>query len=170
VRAALPSNAHKRPSIGICEIRAGAGQKNRKIRHVVTWCARSSQIKAVRATAAAADEDDLAVATWIVSIMNNGVPHVIRLLGIMTVVADVALPGKRMRRSVHFSVRRCQAIFNRYAHESILGKLRGNVCFHYATVKFTSVNYDRDAMCAAVVGIVDNRSNIHAINDFIGLN
>jgi hypothetical protein len=69
---------------------------------------------------AAADYDDLAVAAWIVPVMNNGVPHVICLLGIMTVVSDVALPWKGMRRSVHFKVRRRQAIFNRYTHESIL--------------------------------------------------
>ena len=101
--------------------------------------------------------------------MNNGVPHVICLLGIMTVVADVVLPGKRMSRSVHFSVGRRQAIFNRYAHESILRKLLGNVCLHYPAAIATSVNYDRYAMCAAV-GIVHDRSNAHAINHFVGLN
>src|SRR5262245_11946547 len=102
--------------------------------------------------------------------MNNGIPHVICLLGIMSVVADVVLPGKRMRGSVHFSVRRSQAIFNRYAHESILRKLLGNVCFHVAAVIDTSVNYDRYAMCIAVLGIEHDRSNAHAIDHLVGLN
>jgi hypothetical protein len=86
----------------------------------------------VTGTSAAADYDDFAVAAWIVPVMNNGIPHVVCLLGIMTVVVDVVLPGKRMRRSVHFSVRRRQAIFNRHAHESILRKLLSNIGLHRA--------------------------------------
>src|SRR5207244_2261418 len=141
-----------------------------KVRHVISWYACSGQIKSVRPAGTAADYDDLAVAAWIVPVMNNGVPHVICLLGIMTVVVDVVLPGKRMRRTVHFSVRRRQAIFNRYAHESILRKLLGNACFHLTAAVATSVNYDRYAMCSAVVEVVHGRSNVHAINDFVGLN
>jgi hypothetical protein len=37
-------------------------------------------------------------------------------------------------------------------------------------VEATSVNYDRYAMPCAVVDVVDGRSNVHAINDFVGLN
>ena len=90
----------------------------------------TGQIKRVRPAGAAADCNDLAVAAWIVPVMNNGVPHVICLLGIKTVVVDVVLPWKGMRRTVHYSVKRRQAIFNRYTHESRLRKLLGNVCLH----------------------------------------
>ena len=100
----------------------------------------------MRPAGAAADYDDFAVAAWIVPVMNNGVPHVICLLRIMTVVVDVVLPWKGMRRTVHFKVRRRQAIFNRYTHESILRKLLGNGCFHPAGVVDTSMNHDHCAM------------------------
>jgi uncharacterized iron-regulated membrane protein len=73
----------------------------------------------VTPASASADYDDFAVTAWIVPVINNRVPHVVCLLGIMTVVSDVVLSWKRMRRTVHFTVRRRQAIFNRYAHESI---------------------------------------------------
>ena len=124
----------------------------------------------MRPAGAAADYDDLAVAAGIVPVMNNGVPHVICLLGIMTVVVDVVLPGKGMRRTVHFNVRRRQTIFNRYTHESILRKVLGNVCLHPAGDVATSVNHDRYAMSLPVVDVVHGRSNVHAINDLVGLN
>jgi hypothetical protein len=112
----------------------------------------------------------LAIAAWIVAVMNNGVPHVIGLLGVMTVVMDVVLPWKGMRRTVHFIVRRRQAIFNRYTHESILRKLLGNVCLHEAAAVATWMNRDRYAMSSAVVDVVHGRSNVHAIYDLVGLN
>ena len=124
----------------------------------------------MRPAGAAADYDHLAVAAWIVPIMNYGVPHVICLLGIKTVVVDVVLPWKGMKGTVHFKMRRRQAIFNRYTHESILRKVLSNGCFRQAAAVATSVNYDRYAMRPAVVDVVDGRSNAHAINDFVGLN
>src|ERR1700739_3510795 len=103
--------------------------------------------------------------------MNNGVPDVIRLLGIITVVVDVVLPRKGMEpRTVHFNVRRRQAIFNRYTQESILRKLLGNVCLHQAASVGTWVNHDRYAMCLPVVHVEHGRSNAHSVNDLIGLN
>src|SRR5215469_1339807 len=102
--------------------------------------------------------------------MNNGVPHVFCLLGIMTIIVDVILPWKRMGRTVHFNVRRCQAIFNRYTQESILRKLLGNVCLHTAGEVATSVNDDRYTMSLRVVNVVHGRSNVHAINDLVSLN
>src|SRR5438094_667364 len=73
-------------------------------------------------------------------------------------------------RTVHFIVRWRQAIFNRYTHESILRKLLGNVCLHPAATVATSVNHDRYAMSLPVVDVVHGRSNVHAINDLVGLN
>ena len=102
--------------------------------------------------------------------MNNGVPHVIGLLGVMTVVADVVLPRKGMRGTVHFIVRRRQPIFNRYAHEAILRKLLSNVCLHQAAFVATSMNRDRYAMSLPIVDVVHGGSNVQAINDLVGLN
>ena len=124
----------------------------------------------MRPAGAAADCDHLAVAAWIAPVMNNGVPHVIGLLGIKTVVVDVVLPWEGMRRTVHFNVRRRQAIFNRYTHESRLRKLLGNVCLHQAAAVATWVNHDRYAMSLPVVDVEHGRSNVHAINDLVGLN
>ena len=101
--------------------------------------------------------------------MNNGVPDVICLLRIMTVIADVVLPWKGMPRTVHFTVRRRQAIFNRYTHESMLRKPLGNACLHLAGFVAPSVNHDRDAMSLPVLDVVHGRSNAHAINDLVGL-
>src|SRR5438094_10463203 len=101
--------------------------------------------------------------------MNNGVPHVICLLGVMTVVVDVVLPWKGMRRTVHFIVRRRQAIFNRYTHESILRKLLGNACLHQAATVATSVNHDHYAMSLPFVDVVHDRSIVHSINDLVSL-
>jgi hypothetical protein len=102
--------------------------------------------------------------------MNNGVPHILCLLGIMTVVVDVILSWKGMLGSVHFNVRRREAIFNRHTHESILRKLLGNHCFHHAAAVATSVDHNRCAMSLPVIDVVHGRSNIHAINDLVGLN
>ena len=124
----------------------------------------------MRPAGAAADYNDFAVAAWIVPVINNGVPHIICLLGKISVVVDVVLPWKGMRRTVHFKVRRCQPIFNRYTHESILRKLLGNGCFHVAGAINTSVNRDHYAMSLPVIDVVHGRSNVHAINDLVGLN
>ena len=102
--------------------------------------------------------------------MNDGVPHVICLLGIITIIVDVILPWMGMHRSVHFKMRRCQAIFNRYTHQSILRELLGRDCFHQAGAVPPSVNHDRYAMPLPVVDVVHGRSNVHAINEFVGLN
>ena len=116
------------------------------------------------------DYNDFAIATGIVPVINNGVPHIICLLGIITVVLDVVLSWKRMDRTIHFKMRRCQAIFNRYTHEPKQRNVLGNLGFHFAGVVAASVNHDHYAMSSAVVDVVHGRSNVHAINDFVGLN
>jgi hypothetical protein len=124
----------------------------------------------VRPAGAAANDDDLTVAAWIVPVMNNGVPHVICLLRIITIVMDVVLPWKGMRRSVHFQVSRREAIFNRYTHESILREFLRNICLHPAGTEAAPMNHDRYAMSFAVVNVEYGRSNTHAINHLVGLN
>src|SRR5439155_22292312 len=159
VGAALAIYAFERVLIRVCEIRDTAREHHRKVRHVISWCACSGQIKTVRPAGAAADYNDFAVAAWIVPVINNGVPHIICLLGIISVVVDVVLPWKGMRRTVHFKVRRRQAIFNRYTHESILRNVLSNIGPHSPPRKATSVNHNRYAMPSAIVDVVHGRSN-----------
>jgi hypothetical protein len=124
----------------------------------------------VRSAGASADHDHLSVAAWIVAVMNNGVPDVICLLGIMTVIVDVVLSWKRMDRTIHFKMGRRQAIFNRHTHESKLRKVLCNAKFHEAAAVATSVNHDRYAMSLTVIDVVHRSSNAHAIYDLVGFN